>query len=244
MTKPELDAITTAVHTLEASFHVLQICPPAKRQRTPTIGRHREQFAAIALEAGRQFEALMPRDLDMQEVAAIRHERLHLQALRQKVRHLNALLDGHLHAVGHADYQNCTRIYRMLRAATHLEGHDLDSALDALGKAYSEKRAGEGDEAEPMEHEAPGAEAETQNQVPPQANTCTATCRGTGDLSRRSAAKTEAVSTEESQGSVWTSGPAGRKTQIGEPTHPSLNAHMPWPKAPQKYRRIPISGPI
>jgi len=88
MTKPELDAVTTAVHTLEASFHHLQICPPSKRKRTPTIGRHREQFAAIALEAGRQFEPLMPRDLDMQQVAALRHERLHLQALRQKVRHL------------------------------------------------------------------------------------------------------------------------------------------------------------
>jgi len=142
MTESQLTTITTAVHALEASFHALQLCPPSKRKRTPTIGRNREQFAAIALEAGRQFEALMPRDLEMEEVAAIRHERLRLQALRQKVRHLSALLDGHLHAVGHADYQNCTRIYRMLRAATHVEGHDLDSTLDALGKSYSEKRGG------------------------------------------------------------------------------------------------------
>jgi len=160
MTKPELDAITTAVHALEASFHVLQICPPSKRKRTPTIGRHREQFAAIALEAGRQFEALMPRELDMQEVAAIRHERLHLQALRQKVRHLNALLDGHLHVVGHADYQNCTRIYRMLRAATHVEDHDLDGTLDALGKAYSEKRTTQEVETKRLDQNASGEDPE------------------------------------------------------------------------------------
>jgi len=60
MPKTELDAIFTAVQQFEATTQNLQVVPPSKRQRTPTVGRHREQFAAVALEAGRQFEICSP----------------------------------------------------------------------------------------------------------------------------------------------------------------------------------------
>jgi len=104
----------------------------------------------------------------------------------------------------------------MLRAATHVEGHDLDTTLDALGKSYSEKRVGEGEEAELIQHEAPRGETEqpakpeagTQNADAQQGSmTRSATRSGTSDLfwysaakpdlSRRSVAKPEAVSAED-----------------------------------------------
>jgi len=162
----ELEAIFTAVQEFEATIQNLQIVPPAKRQRTPTIGRHREQFAAVALEAGRQFEGLLPRNLDMQEVAAIRHERLQLQALHQKVQHLSALLAGHLHALSHADYQNCTHIYRMLRASTQVAGQNLEPTLAALGKAYSQHRTTSDSKEKVSEEKPVPLEMEAANATP------------------------------------------------------------------------------
>jgi len=76
----------------------------------------------------------------MQEVTAVREERLRIQALLQKVQHLHALLAGHLHALSHTDYQNCTHIYRMLRASKQVSEHDLDPTLATLGQAYSQNR--------------------------------------------------------------------------------------------------------
>lgn len=135
LTAEQVAGVESAIADVEAATPFLIGLTVEDRLELAKLGPKSEGFVALALEAARLNEGLLPRDLDLNDLERDRAAREALRPLYERMRQITRKLEDTMLLLGSDYYEGALSIYRALKANGHLEG--LQPVLYDLGRRFA-----------------------------------------------------------------------------------------------------------